>query len=95
MRVLVLADENFTGPILRGLLERLPELDVIRAQDTEMYQADDVQLLEWAAQENRVLLTHDFDTMIGYVYDRVRAGLTCRASYQYGVMNEWAISLMS
>jgi hypothetical protein len=32
-------------------------------------------VLEWAARESRVLLTHDFDTLIGYAWDRVRAGL--------------------
>src|SRR5262249_38823189 len=29
---------------------------------------------DWAARENRVLLTHDFDTLIGHAWDRVRAG---------------------
>ena len=34
----------------------------------------DPDVLEWAARENCVLLTHDFDTLIGHAWDRVRAG---------------------
>jgi len=36
--------------------------------------ADDPQVLEWAAQHNRVLLTHDFKTMAGFAYERVSSG---------------------
>ncbi len=28
----------------------------------------------WAAGQGRVVLTHDVQTMVGYAYDRVRAG---------------------
>lgn len=36
--------------------------------------ADDPAVLEWAAQEGRVLLTHDVSTITRYAYDRVKAG---------------------
>ena len=68
------ADENFDGRILNGLYDRLPDLDIVRVQDTEMYKAPDQKLLEWLAGEGRILLTHDVRTMPGYVYARVRAG---------------------
>jgi hypothetical protein len=68
-------DENFDGRILQGLRTRLPELDVVRIQDTAMYQAPDDQLLEWLAAERRILLTHDVRTMPRFVFERVRAGL--------------------
>jgi len=29
------ADENFNNDILRGLLRKIPELDIVRIQDTE------------------------------------------------------------
>ena|GEM_PF-3786821 len=29
----LLTDENFNGAILRGLVRRLPELDIVRVQD--------------------------------------------------------------
>jgi hypothetical protein len=31
-------------------------------------------VLEWAARENRVLLTHDVTTITRYAYERVEAG---------------------
>lgn len=37
--------------------------------------ADDDMVLEWAAREGRVLLTHDVRTMPGSAYSRVQAGL--------------------
>jgi len=57
------ADENFNNDIVRGLLRRLPDLDLIKVQDAGLSGADDPAILEWAAQENRVLLTHDVTTM--------------------------------
>jgi hypothetical protein len=68
------ADENFNGRILRGLLRRIPEVDVVRVQDTTLYTADDPRILEWAAEEGRVLLTHDRATLVGYAYGRLVAG---------------------
>jgi len=72
----LLADENFNGRILRALLRQIPDLDVVRAQDTAMYGADDPALLQFAADENRVLLTHDVETLVGYAWERVRSGLS-------------------
>ncbi|MFW6012442.1 MAG: DUF5615 family PIN-like protein [bacterium] len=67
-----LADENFNGRILRGLLRRVPDLDVVRAQDMEPLRgADDPTLLEWAADQGRVLLSHDISTMGHHAYNRV------------------------
>ena len=69
------ADENFNGDILRGLLRRKPELDVVRAQDAGLSGANDQSVLEWAAQEGRILLSHDVSTITRYAYERVEAGL--------------------
>jgi predicted nuclease of predicted toxin-antitoxin system len=71
----LLADENFHGDILRGLLRVEPKLDIVRVQDTKFSQATDPIVLEWAAVEERILLTHDVQTMTKYAYDRIRAGL--------------------
>lgn len=70
-----LADENFDGNIVRGLLRRLPELDIARVQDVGLSGADDPTVLEWAAQAGRILLTHDVATITKYAYERVAAGL--------------------
>jgi hypothetical protein len=69
------ADENFNNDIVRGLLRRKPELDITRVQDVEgLSGADDPDLLEWTAQEGRILLTHDVSTITHYAYERIRAG---------------------
>ena len=72
------ADENLNNDIIRGLLRRLPELDIIRVQDTPLNGADDPTVLAWAADEGRVLVTHDVSTITRYAYKRVAAGLPCR-----------------
>lgn len=70
----LLADENFTGAILRGLALRSPELVLVRAQDTPAYGAPDETLLEYASENGYVLLTHDRRTLRGIADDRVRSG---------------------
>lgn len=72
----LLTDENFDGDVLRGLLRRIPDLDVVRVQDVGLMATPDPVILEWAAGEDRVLLTHDHQTMVPAAYDRVRAGLS-------------------
>lgn len=71
----LLADENFDGMTVRGLRRRLPELDLVRIQDVGLSGADDPTVLEWAAQEKRVLLTHDVATITFFAYERVRLSL--------------------
>ena len=70
-----LTDENFNGAILRGLVRRLPSLDVVRVQDVGLLHADDPTILDWAASENRILLTHDMATVTTYAYSRIEQNL--------------------
>jgi hypothetical protein len=70
----LLADENFNGDILRGLLLRQPDLDIVRVQDVGLSGADDPEVLSWATENNRIILTHDRATMSDYAYERVAAG---------------------
>ncbi|MCI0696126.1 DUF5615 family PIN-like protein [candidate division KSB1 bacterium] len=72
----LLADENFNNDIVRGLLRRQPELDIVRIQDVGLSGADDPTVLEWSAQEGRILLTHDVATITMFAYERVQAGLS-------------------
>jgi hypothetical protein len=71
----LLADENFNGRILRALRRQIPNLDVVRVQDSPLSGADDRALLQFAADEERILLTHDIETLVGYAWERVRSGL--------------------
>jgi Domain of unknown function (DUF5615) len=68
------ADENFDQRILNGLRRRLPEVDVVRVRDVGLSGASDAVILDWAATENRVLLSHDVTTITRHAYDRVRGG---------------------
>jgi len=68
------ADENFSNDIVRGLLRRKPDIDIVRVQDVGLSGADDPTVLAWAAQEGRVLLTHDVSTITRYAYERVQGG---------------------
>ena len=70
----LLADENFDNRILRGLLRREPNLDIVRVQDTEIAGAADPIVLAWAADHQRILLTHDQRTIPIHVYERIAAG---------------------
>jgi hypothetical protein len=67
------ADENFNNDIVRGLLRRQPELDLVRVQDAGLSGVDDPTMLSWAAREGRVLLTHDVQTLTAHAYARVAA----------------------
>jgi predicted nuclease of predicted toxin-antitoxin system len=71
----LVTDANFNGRVSRALLREQPDLDLIRVQDVGLGSAPDPEILEWAASVERIVLTHDFDTMPGFAYDRVRAGL--------------------
>jgi predicted nuclease of predicted toxin-antitoxin system len=68
------ADENFNRDIVRGLLRRKPDLDIVRVQDVGLAGADDPTVLEWAAVQRRVVITHDVSTLTKHAYDRVTAG---------------------
>ena len=72
--LLLATDENFNNDIVRGLLRRKPDLNIVRIQAVGLSGADDSTVLEWAAREECVLLTHDVTTITHYAYERVRAG---------------------
>ena len=71
-----LADENLNNQIVRGVLRRKPDVDIVRVQDVELSEADAPTVLERAAQNGRVVLTHDVATMTNFAYERVQAGLS-------------------
>src|SRR5688572_20334661 len=70
-----LADENFNNEILRGLHRRIPDVEIIRAQDTELASQPDPDVLAWAAENGYIILSHDVNTMRGFFYDRLTADL--------------------
>ena len=68
------SDADVHGEIIRGLRRRLPEIDLVRVQDALREGTPDPEVLAWAAAENRVLITNDRNTMVGFAYRRVAAG---------------------
>jgi predicted nuclease of predicted toxin-antitoxin system len=68
------SDADVHGAIIRGLHLRLPQLDLVRAQDALPEGTPDPEVLAWAASEGRVLITNDRDTMVGFAYRRAAAG---------------------
>ncbi len=67
----LLSDENFNGDIVRGIFLRKSNIDLIRVQDVGLQQVDDPKILEWAAINNRIILTHDRATMPNFAYERL------------------------
>ena len=70
----LLADENFNHDLVRGVLRRVPALDLVRVQDVGLREIDDPAILDWAARERRVVLKHDANTMLAFAYERIRRG---------------------
>ncbi len=71
----LLADVNFNGDIVRGLLLRQPDFAIVRAQDVGLDREEDPSVLAWAAENERIVVTHDRATMPDFAYDRVARGL--------------------
>lgn len=69
-----LSDENFNGDIVRGLFLRQPQLDLLRVQDVGLHTLSDPEILDWAANNDRIILTHDRATMPDFAYDRLLKG---------------------
>jgi len=68
------SDADVHGAIVRGLFRRLPRIDLVRVQDALPEGTDDPAVLDWAAAENRVLITNDRNTMVGFAYERAVIG---------------------
>jgi predicted nuclease of predicted toxin-antitoxin system len=75
MTIKFLADENFDHKTLAGLKRREPDLDIVPVQEVGLREGDDPQVLEWAAREERIVVTHDVSTFADFAYERVAAGL--------------------
>ena len=69
----LLIDENFDQRILRGLKLELPDVDYVVVQESGLSGLRDPRLLEWAAANERITVTHDVNTIPKYAYERVRA----------------------
>ncbi len=70
----LVSDEDFKDAIIEGLRQRDPEIDLVRAVDAGLSGFKDNQLLSWATDEGRIILSHDRKTMIPFASQRIAAG---------------------
>jgi len=61
-----LADMNFNARIVVGLRRIIPGVDLITAQGEGFHETPDPELLAEARRLNRILLTHDINTLPGH-----------------------------
>jgi hypothetical protein len=71
----LLADENFDNRIVRGLRRRFSSIEILTVQDLSLGAAGDPELLEWAAKNIWLIVTHDVKTFPKFAYQRIHEGL--------------------
>jgi hypothetical protein len=57
------ADADLNEVIIAGVRRREPEIDFLTANDVDLRGLTDLQVLEIAARDNRILVSQDFRTM--------------------------------
>ena len=70
-----LVDQNFNEHIVDGMTRRDAKLQFTHVRDVDLAEALDPVVLEWAAAQELVLLSHDRKTIPTFAYARVVAGL--------------------
>lgn len=70
----VLFDQDFNHRILRGLIERVIDLDFTVPSNIGRITETDENHLIWAAQNRRVIVTHDVNTFPEAAYRRLKNG---------------------
>lgn len=71
----LLIDHDLTDVITDGVLDHFLDVDLVRAKDVGLAEADDAALLEWATTNGRVIVSSDANTMIDAANERVSKGL--------------------
>lgn len=64
-------DEHIARTLIVGLRREFEEIDIVRVQDVGSRTMDDPTILAWAAEQGRVLITHDSRTMPDFAHHRV------------------------
>lgn len=77
MTIRFLADEDLDDVIVVGLRSTEPAIDILDVKTSGLRGTKDPALLELAAREDRILITHDRNTMTRYFHRRMAAGEPC------------------
>jgi len=70
-----LADQNLDEDIVRGLLRHEPAAEFMLARDMGVDRLPDDALLQFAADQRLIVVSHDVNTLRHAGYERLRAGL--------------------
>jgi hypothetical protein len=70
-----LADHDLNEQIVTGVLRREPAIEFLRARDVGMDDRSDSEVLDHAATEGLIVVSHDVNTMPANAYGRLAAGL--------------------
>ena len=68
----LLADADLNRAIVSGVIRRNSEVDFKRAEDVPLEGLHDEAVLDVAAQDGRVLVSHDISTMPNHFRDYIR-----------------------
>jgi predicted nuclease of predicted toxin-antitoxin system len=68
----LLVDEHIPLAVVHGVQRKLPTADIARVVDVGLLGAEDLDILDWAATENRILLTKDRATMSLFAFQRMQ-----------------------
>lgn len=71
----LLADESLRRAIVKGLLLLRPSTVFLRAQEVGLRGKPDPEVLEWAAANDCIVVTHDQATFSDFAYERVTEGM--------------------
>jgi hypothetical protein len=74
-RVRFLADHDLNEQIIDGVLRREPLVEVIRVRDLGRADRSDPEILELAARDQLILVSHDVNTMTRFAFERLARGL--------------------
>ena len=72
-----LADEDVPRSFSSQLRLHLPGIDIVRVVDVGLGQTPDPVILQWAADNGRVVITRDAETMTKFARERIRMELPC------------------
>jgi hypothetical protein len=69
-----LVDQDFNEHIVEGLLRREATIDLIHCRTVGLDRRSDAEVLEFASQAGRIVLSHDVNTMTAAAAHRRNAG---------------------
>ncbi len=72
----LLSDEDLPFALIRALKRSQADLDVVRVQEVGLRSQPDHIVLEWAAQNGRILISRDRKTLVREAYGRIWSNMS-------------------